>query len=318
VHANSVAAAEERRQVLMKDMQERQSLAGARRLERLTPSPPKRARAREPDAEIDPPSPQKTEERLEKAAQRREALLMEKKTKAARHNLKTKEVSTNKMWQDVSKARDARQDLDERLENAAAKREAQLLLRQRKARNDNEHKAFVSETTAKIQDANRINEAVANKVDQLQAIARRQQMQKEKIAFAEEQSRRAEERAELTKRLRESQQEYDKLKLENDLSEAELKRMELLRLRSLRAGRANSYKEDVARLHYDYAEAAKANKLAELERRHSAAEERRSLLRRSKGSDHAEDIESDSESSGDVEEAIVDFGRFLFNIALDM
>ena len=30
--------------------------------------------------------------------------------------------------------------------------------RQRKARNDNEHKAFVSETTAKIQDANRINE----------------------------------------------------------------------------------------------------------------------------------------------------------------
>lgn len=35
-----VAAAEERRQALIKDMQERQAIAGARRLERLTPSPP--------------------------------------------------------------------------------------------------------------------------------------------------------------------------------------------------------------------------------------------------------------------------------------
>ena len=101
------------------------------------------------------------------------------------------QISTNKMRQDASKARDARQDLDERLENAAAKREAQLLLvsanahidfsmnncksshmrmrimsirmftwlnayhvmrcvhsaRRKKAWNDNEHKAFVSETT---------------------------------------------------------------------------------------------------------------------------------------------------------------------------
>ena len=38
------------------------------------------------------------------------------------------QVSTNKMWEDVSKARDARKELDERLENAATKRAAQLLL----------------------------------------------------------------------------------------------------------------------------------------------------------------------------------------------
>ena len=99
-------------------------------------------------------------------------------------------VSTNKMWQDVSKAREARLALEKRLENASRGRQAKLRLvcifmrmyhhsgsnhflvgdpgpthcvqRQEKARVENEHKQFVSETTAKINDANRVNEGLCS------------------------------------------------------------------------------------------------------------------------------------------------------------
>lgn len=151
-------------------------------------------------------------------------------------------------------------------------------------------------------------------------------LQEEKTAFASEQIKTVSEKVALSKLLEESQQNYGKLKLENDLAQAELKRMQLLNQRSLVANRKNAYKRDVARIHYDYAEAAK--KKAEQRQLEQKLREKRLADSSEDENDASEDNDFDSNSSdksaeGDAQVEIVgrsitDFGRRLFNIALDL
>lgn len=310
VQANVAASAEKRRQELQMQMQERQALAGERRMKAL--SPPKRKASSEQESFASRSVPSSTvDERVTEATRRREALLAEKKTKAARHNLRAQTVATNKMWHDARETRERRDNLNERIANASTQRANNLRLRQEKVRVDNRHKQFVAETAQRMYEADQINAAVAQQVGQLKAGARRTKFQEEKVAFASEQSKSAAEKAYLTKQLEHSKQNYSKLKIENDLAQAELKRMSLLNQRSLIANRNNAYKRDVARLHYDYAETAKAEQREALERKQREAEERRRAQQQRQSPQDDVDVEV-------VGRSITDFGRQLFNIAMDL
>jgi len=311
VQANVAVSAEKRRQELQKQMQERQALAGERRMKAL--SPPKRKAADEKNSfasrSVSSPS---VEERISEATRRREALLAEKKAKAARHNLMAQTIATNKMWSDARDTHERREKMNERITNANLQRSANRRLRQEKARVDNKHKQFVAETTQRMYEADKINEAVAQQVQQLKAGARRTKYQEEKIAFATEQSKSVEEKVYLTQQLESSKKNYNKLKIENDLAQAELKRMSMLNQRARIANQNNAYKRNVARIHYDYAETAKAEQREALERRQREAEERRQVhLQRQRPTDDELDVEI-------VGRSITDFGRQLFSIAMDL